>query len=146
MKQYLCFYQKIWPDEQILYHFEYFDYTINFEERCKMVPLFAKNFFFPVKQNISLAMWKRFNMTFFELPNAFLMRHKKIIFHLEKNPSYNLLTHEHWRLIILFGILTFLRPPITYSLHKVSCLIFGFEFCNVNFFEYLLVWTLYDLG
>ena len=65
MKQYPRFYQENWPIEHVLYQFEYIDYTINFEKGCKMVPLvFVKNAF-PVKQNTSVVMWKRFNMMSF---------------------------------------------------------------------------------
>ena len=39
-----------------------------------------------------------------EFPNAFVMRQKWIIFHSWKESPYNLLTHEHWALILRFGI------------------------------------------
>ena len=64
--------------------------------------------------------------------------------------SHNCLTHEHWRLAIFEFMSTFLRPPSSKELHRVSCHFLGvnllskcskrdlfYIFCIyfVNFFE-----------
>ena len=39
--------------------------------------------------------------------------------------SYNRFIQEHCKLITLDKISTFFKPPFSYLLHKVECLIFG---------------------
>ena len=59
--------------------------------------------------------------------SGLLISFNGIAFHSRKESSYNLLTQEHWRLIIFFCILTFFRPPCLKSEHKVSFFLFGLE-------------------
>ena len=79
-------------------------------------------------------------------PKDFFISFNGITFHSWKESSYNLLTQEHWRLIIFFCILTFFRPPCLKSEHKVSFFIFGLEghrnlFCILSISLIISVWT-----
>ena len=47
---------------------------------------------------------------------------------------YNRFIQEHCKLIILDKISTFVKPPFSYLLHKVECLVFGFFPFQMNSF------------
>ena len=57
-----------------------------------------------------------------------------IIFHWWKLLSNNLRIHEHCKLTILEIISTLFKPPLSYSLRIVSCLIFVFFPLHKNYF------------
>ena len=58
-------------------------------------------------------------------PNDFFISFNGITFYSWKESPYNLITQEHWRLIIFFCTLTFFSPPCLKSEHRVSFFIFG---------------------
>ena len=68
-----------------------------------------------------------------------LIKWSGISFHSWNLLLYNRLTHEHWRLAIFEFMSTFLRPPSSKELHKVSCLILGVKLFQMKAFCFLCI-------
>ena len=69
--------------------------------------------------------------------NFFLIKKAGIVFWQCEVVSYNLFIQEHCKLVNLFGIWTLLRPPFSWILHRLECLILG---CFFNLF--FIFWEL----
>ena len=91
----------------------------------------------------SILLW---NLKF--LPKCLPIKKSGITFQSWKSSSNNLLTQEHCILVILFLKSTFFKPPFSYPLQRVLCLIFAFLPCQMKFFcilyirSIVLLWSL----
>ena len=70
-------------------------------------------------------------------PNFFLIKKAGIVFWQCVAVSYNLFIQEHCKLVNLFGIWTLLRPPLSWILHRLECLILG-----CFFYLFFIFWEL----
>ena len=66
------------------------------------------------------------------------IKNSGITFQSRKSSSNNRFTQEHCILVILFLKLTFFKPPFSYPLQRVLCLIFVFLSCQMKFFLYFI--------
>ena len=73
------------------------------------------------------------------IPKVDLIKWSTISFHSWNLSSYNHLIHEHWRLGIFEFMSTFLRPPSSKELNRVSCLILGAKLFQINVFIFIFI-------
>ena len=89
------------------------------------------------------------SMKFEFFPKYFSLRKRGIIFHLWKFLSNSLLTHEHYKLVILEGMSTSFKPRkllIRKLLFRVFSLIFGLLWFEINSLCLLFSWVIIELG
>ena len=79
-------------------------------------------------------------------PNFFLTKKAGIIFQQYEAVLYNLFIQEHCKLINLFEIWTLLRPPFSWVLDRVECLILGCFRFQTKSFWILFTWSMITCG